>query len=510
VARERCLFAANDTIYGETSMQNLVPPSLKDTALAARIDWLRSLTPGDAVEAIVAALEVGVPEPELWAAGSLTAARFVNNQAHNLLGFVSHAMIGCQDARALSAGQPDPIRKLLIVQALYQVARDLRDPSFAPYELLPYWPIREHSPEASVTQLRRDIRIGEYMRADHRFVGLSQELPRAALVDLLLDIGLEGMCSDDHTLITPVLCLGMIDLVGWERGFDLLRWSVRYSASFARNFAPYDRAAALLESYSLVGGPQASGLQPERVADLRLALLAGAPADRPDIAARALREQVSPETILAAAALVCCDMYLMTTPTPHADFDAVSREVAPIHLGTTLEALRAALPRLAPRTRALAAIQIGSLLERGPCVLNESFEFVPFTEARPYPYQEDVVTLRGMAPGGLLEHLREALFSHDYRTATAAVAAYAAVDADPEALIGLLTAVACTDDGTLLHNFKHLHAMVDGFRGCALPDRWLFLICAARWVAWYAGLSSAAYERAQPLLSGLSPSLASR
>ena len=489
-------------------MQCLVPPPLEDTALEARIDWLRRLTPGDAVEAIVAALEVGVPEPELWAAGSLTAARFVNNQAHNLLGFVSHAMIGCQDARALSDGQPESVRRLLIVQALYQVVRDLRDPSFAPYELLPYWPIREHSLEASVAQLRRDVRIGEYMRADHRFVGLSQDLPHEALVDLLLDIGLEGMCSDDHTLITPVLCLGMIELVGWERGFALLRWSVRYSASFARNFAPYDRAAALLESYSLAGGPQASGLQPERVADLRLALLAAAPTERPQIAAQALCEQASPETILAAAALVCCDMYLRTTPTPHADFDAVSREVAPIHLGTTLESLRAALPRLAPRTRALAAIQIGSLMERGPCVLNESFEFVPFTVARAYPYQEDVAVLRGMAPERLLEQLHEALFSHDYRHATAAVAAYAAIDADPEALIGLLTMVACTDDGTLLHNFKHLHAMVEGFRSCALPDRWLFLICAARWVAWYAGCSSEAYQRAQPLISSVSPPMA--
>src|SRR4051812_29557355 len=99
----------------EASMQYLVPPRLDDAALEARIDWLRSLAPANAVEAIVAPLAAGAPEPELWAAGSLTAARFVNNQAHNLLGFVSHAMIGCQDARALAAGQPDSVRRLLIV-----------------------------------------------------------------------------------------------------------------------------------------------------------------------------------------------------------------------------------------------------------------------------------------------------------------------------------------------------------------------------------------------------------
>ena len=52
-------------------MQCLVPPPLENTALEARIDWLRRLTPRDAVEAIVVALAAGVPELELWAAGAL-------------------------------------------------------------------------------------------------------------------------------------------------------------------------------------------------------------------------------------------------------------------------------------------------------------------------------------------------------------------------------------------------------------------------------------------------------
>jgi hypothetical protein len=42
------------------SMQRLVPP-LENSALDARIDWLRKLTPGDAVEATVAALAAGAP-----------------------------------------------------------------------------------------------------------------------------------------------------------------------------------------------------------------------------------------------------------------------------------------------------------------------------------------------------------------------------------------------------------------------------------------------------------------
>ncbi|MFQ3660868.1 MAG: hypothetical protein SNJ69_00595 [Chloroflexaceae bacterium] len=470
---------------------------MREQSLTRHIDWLRSLTPGNAVEAIVAALASGVPEDTLWATGALTACHALNNQARNLLGFVSHAMIGCEDARRLAWGQPAPTRWLLIVQALYQVVCDLHDPCFAPYTLLPFWPTREATLAESIARLRVDVRFGEVMRCDHRLVALEQDLPRDALIDLLLDIGLEGMITDDHTLITPVLSLGMIELVGWQRGFPMLRWAVRYSASFPRTFAPYDRALALRARYGLAAGAPASVFQPERVASLQAALLAADPADRPEIAARALADGHAPATVLAAVSLAGCAMYLMTEPVPHDDYDAVSREVAPMHIGTTTNVLRESLQRLHPPTAALAAIQGGSLLERGPSVLNAEFAFVPFVPSRPYPYPEDVAPLRRHAPARLLDLLAESLVAREPRMATAAVRAYADGGGDPEPLIGVLTAVACTDNGTLLHNFKHLHAMVEEFRACHVPDRWNYLIAAARFIAWYAGKWTEACDRAR-------------
>ncbi|NWF79532.1 MAG: hypothetical protein HXY37_05705 [Chloroflexi bacterium] len=464
-----------------------------------RIAWLRALAPTDAVEAIVAALDAGTPEDALWATGALTACHALNNQARNLLGFVTHAMIGCEDARRLAWGQPAATRRLLIVQALYQVVCDLHDPCFAPYELLPFWPTREADLAQSLAMLRSDVRFGEAMRCDHRLVALEQDLPRPALIDLVLDIGLEGMITDDHTLITPVLALGMIELLGWQQGFPMLRWAVRYSASFPRAFAPYDRALALRERYGLAGGAPVVVFQPERVGPLRNALLAADAADRPEIAARALAAGHSPATVLAAVSLAGCAMYLMTEPVPHDDYDAVSREVAPMHIGTTTNVLRAALRWMRPSTAVLAAIQGGSLLERGPSVLSPQFEFVPFVAAPPFPYPEDVAPLRGRTPTALLGLLAEALAAREPRLATAAVWAYADRGADPEPLIGLLTAVACTDNGTLLHNFKHLHAMVEEFRACHLPERWAYLIAATRFIAWYAGKWTAAYDRVQAL-----------
>ena len=84
----------------------------------------------------------------------------------------------------------------------------------------------------------------------------------------------------------------------------------------------------------------------------------------------------------------------------------------------------------------------------------------------------------------------------DEGLATAAVCAYAALDAPPAALIDRLTAAACTDDGTLLHNFKHLNSMVVQFERSPLPDRWDFLAQAARFLAWYRGVSTSVHQRA--------------
>lgn len=458
--------------------------------------WLRASHPSDIVEQTVDALRDGASENALWAAGALTAARYINNQAHNLLGFVSHAAIGCEDARQLAENQPDQTRHLLLIQALHQVVFDMHDPCLSPYELLPFSPLYDKSDAENIRWLRADVRLGEYMRVDHRIVGLEKRLSRDALVDLLLDIGLEGVVTDDHTFLTPALSLHMVDLIGWDEGFDLLRVALRYSASFPRNFAPYDRALDLLKHYGLEYGAPESAYQADRVDHLRAALLTAQPHDRPELAARTLAEGCSPDTVLAAVCLAACDLYLMTDPVPHDAFDAISREVAPMHINTSTSALRTMLPQLSPRTAALAAIQGGSLLERGPSILNADFEFIPFEPARGYPYAEDVDALRRYEPAALLKILHAALHDHDTRTATAAVRAYQQTGSAPEPMIAALTAVACTDDGTLLHSVKHMGALLREFRLCAHADRWNYLIAAARFMAWYAGKNTSVYQRA--------------
>jgi hypothetical protein len=466
-----------------------------------RVNWLRSLVTDNEVEEVGLALKDGLAEDVLWAAGALAATRYVNNQAHNLLGFVSHALIGLEDARRLSVTQTQRIRHLLLIQALWQVVFDMNDPCLSPYELLPFAPFREKSIGDNIKMLRADVRMGEYMRCDHRLVALEQDLPRESLLDLLMDIGLEGMITDDHTLITPVLCLGLGDLVGWEYQLDMLRCALRYSATFPRNFAPYDRAIQLVKHYELEAGPRIQQFQPERIQALRDALKSAQPSERPEVAARALAgEGYSPQSVLAAVTLTGCDYYLMAEPVPHEDFDAISREVAPMHIGTSTNALRTSLQYMSPRTQVLATIQGGSLMERGPSVLNKDFVFVPFEPCRSYPYAEHVESLSHHSPEALIQALRQALPEHDYSMATAAVRAYAESGAQPEPLIAALTEVACTDNGTILHNVKHLNSMVKEFWACQHPDRWNYLIAAARFMAWYAGVTQDTYRRAVAVL----------
>lgn len=466
------------------------------------IQWLRNTKPEKVVDEIAEKLAAGVTTDELWAAGALTAARYVSNQARNLLGFVSHAMIGCEDARAASEGQPEEIQQLLLIQALSQVVMDLQDPCFAPYELFDVWGISEPNVQDSIAQLRSDVRFGEWLRADHRLVGLEREIPRAELVDLILDIGLEGIVTDDHTLITPALSLDMMELTGWEQGFPMLRGTMRYSCTFPRDFGPYDLACRLVEQYELGSKLVLGENDPELAANLRFELLALKPEARPERVAQALAAGITAETVMSALSLAACDMYLQVDPVPHQDYDAVSREVAPVHIGTTLNVLRASLPRMFLRTAARAVVMGGCLLQRGPSVLNENFEFVPFVPSRAYPYSEDVLALEGQSTEALLALLERSLFEHDVRTSTAAVKAFELAGGDSAEMIALLVRVACTDDGTLMHNVKHLHSCLEEFRASTNPDRWNFLIAAAKWISWYAGKDTKTYQRAMGVLAG--------
>ena len=481
----------------------LIPRTMRANAVVVDelIGWLRSATPANVMDEAARKLAAGIDEDDLWAAAVLTACHYTNNQAHNLMGFLAHAMVGCEDARHLAVGQSRRIRYLLLLQTLHQTVDDMHNPFFAPYELLPSWPIHEATVDANIEGLRRDVRMGEYLHADHRLLGLNEHLTPAQIADLVLDIGLEGMVTDDHCLISPTLSLGMMELVGWERGFGLMRWAVRYSSSFPINFAAYDRSIEFLRHYKIEAGAPARALQPERVQELRRQFLMAEPAARPEMVARLLaHEAVAPATIAAAAAQAACDMYLMIDPVPHSDFDAISREVAPIHLGNCLRLLTDALAYMTPRTQALAALQAGSMLERGPAVLDADFVFVPFQPVRSYPYAEDVASLAQHQADDLLEHLRLVAPEHDCRQVTAAVRAYANRGADPEQMIALLTELAATDHGTLLHNFKHLNSMVIEFRRSDHPDRWNFLIQGAKFLTWYCGLTTHAFAQADAAL----------
>ncbi len=466
------------------------------------IHWLRHTTPERVVDEIIDKIDAGTSIDDLWAAGALTASKHVSNQARNLLGFVSHAMIGCEDARQAAVGQPDEIQRLLMVQALAQVVVDLHDPCFAPYSLLDVWGIEESTIEESISQLRSDVKFGEWMRADHRIVGLERTMPRDEFIDLLLDIGLEGIVTDDHTLITPALSLDMMQLTGWEAGFAMLRGTLRYSCTFPRNLDPYRHASELVDVLGLADSIREGAVDDAEAALLRTELLTSRPSERPGLVAKAIQyRHLNAQTIMSALSLAACDMYLQVQPVPHDDYDAVSREVAPVHIGTTLNILRASLPRMKNRTKALAVVMGGCLLERGPSILSEEFEFIAFEPGRAYPYEEDIAPLAGVTTESLLETLNDAMFAHDARTATAAVAAYHRAGGDAEALITVLVRAACTDDGTLMHNVKHLHSCLAEFRASTHSDRWNFLIASARWISWYAGKDMSTYERAAARIS---------
>ncbi len=134
-----------------------------------------------------------------------------------------------------------------------------------------------------------------------------------------------------------------------------------------------------------------------------------------------------------------------------------------------------------------------------------TFALSPFAPADAYPFAADVAALEQHSANELLAYLRQVVVYHDCRQVTAAVRAFANKGGDADALIALLIELACTDHGTLLHNFKHLNSMVIEFRRAARwypdsADHWGYLIQAAKFLTWYYGLTTEAYVRADAAL----------
>jgi len=465
--------------------------------------WLRCTTPETVLDETARRLGQGVPADELWAAGALTACRYLNNQAYDFSGHASRALPNCAEARRLGHRQSTRLHHLLLLLSLYQVTADLQNPCLGPYELLPTWPFPEETVAETMAQLRHDVRSGDYMCADHRFMALAERMPSAQLFDLLVDMGLEKTGEREHALTSLLAYLELIEVVGWQRGVDMLRWFVRYCGSCAVNMRPYNHAVELLAANNLEQGAPNDTLQRDLVEPVCAAFRAVEPNECAELAAQAMRgDRISPVTVLTALVRIVCEYVLTHDWIPRDGGAAADQTIIPFYLSDALRGVRAALPYMAPRTQALAAIHASNLLMQLPFSQGIDRQRSVRTAVIRAPIAADNAApeLQTYSAPALLDVIRTALYAHDDKRAMSAIRAYADADGPPVALIALLTEASLTHSPLFTCNVKHLHSMVWEFQRADSAERWKFLQLAAKRVAIYAGLNDELYRQADQAL----------
>ena len=94
----------------------------------------------------------------------------------------------------------------------------------------------------------------------------------------------------------------------------------------------------------------------------------------------------------------------------------------------------------------------------------------------------------------------EWLAREDPQYAAALAQQYANIGYEAEPLFTRLGKIACRDNFTEMHAFKHHQAIVEEFHATRDPWRWMHLVCGAQAAAISFGKNMAVYEEALELM----------
>jgi hypothetical protein len=181
-------------------------------------------------------------------AGALAAARSTRHDgAHRM----PRGIPVLAAVRALQQGRSPDEGRALLSYALRLVNREIHDPGFGPFRLLPCGEVPGDGREGTLFSFLEAVRAGEADWSDHRFAWLVQNLEKDQIIDLLLSSGLEGVSVSAERVAGVVEAVSLLQALGWEYAPVLLRPVVRHQAAGNWNRSDYDRCRDLTESRDL-------------------------------------------------------------------------------------------------------------------------------------------------------------------------------------------------------------------------------------------------------------------
>ncbi|MBI3325194.1 MAG: hypothetical protein HYZ81_00615 [Nitrospinae bacterium] len=468
------------------------------------VQFIEETDPQRILEETLVKLRAGVSIKALLTASALAVTRSSDlPPGHH--GGPLHPLVGIHAIRHIVERVPGEMRFLPVLQHVALSNKHIHHPGMGPYSLPAFEPIDAGGVEATKQAFFEAVERGVYNAADHHFLWLWQTVPPVEALDLLLTVAIPKNVLDDHYFVFPVFTWRALEWLGPELTPLLMRPAVRYVTRFPTPPA-LPEIESLLEEYKLLERPLRSHTGEDETSAIgHLGEAIGQCniyAEIPKMLAQALAGGLSLEGTGEALSIGAASLFLRSLTGNPMDVH--------LHTGVNLRRYLVRLDGLSLRNKLLALL----LWHTGPEVRSTQHRMEPTAQ----PHAEAVAALPYRTQEELLDALAESVYSQpptdwsqvanlgrlravpEVKESMNLAQQYANAGYDPAALITRLAEIACHDNFTEMHAFKHHQATVEEFYATRPPWRWLHLVSAAQAAAISFGKNMELYEEAIELL----------
>jgi hypothetical protein len=469
------------------------------------VQFVEETAPDRIVAATHAKLAGGTTVKDMLLASALAVVRSSDlPPGHH--GGPLHPLAGLHAVRHIAGRLPGDYAMLPVIQNVAVANKHIHSPAMGPYILAAARPVSEHdSAEATVEAFRQAASRGVYNACDHYFLYLLERLSPMQVLEHLLEVGVPKNQLDDHYFLFPVFTWRALEYFGWEYARYIGRAPVRY---VTRPTPPATLAEvdALIREHELLE----RDLRMETGDDETPAIAALADeigrcqkfSEVPEMLARALAGGVSLEGVGEGLSVGGSLLFLRSQTGNPMD----------VHINTGANTRRYLIrqPELSRRIKLQALL----VWNTGPEVLMAQRMLAPDRQPEPERVAalppcsqesllEEIEALIGRLPVG--ERLPKANLASwrstdEVKQAAALAQQYANCRYSPEALITLLGKIACRDNFSEMHAFKHHQATYEEFHATRPSLRWHHLVAAVQAAAISHGRIQDVWEHAAEVM----------
>src|SRR6266508_187178 len=417
-----------------------------------------------------------------------------------------HPLAGLHAVRHIAARLPGEYAMQPVIQNVAVANKHIHSPAMGPYILADAQPVSEgDSVEATLESFRVAAGRGVYNACDHYFLYLLGRLSPMQVLEHLLHVAIPKNQLDDHYFLFPVFTWRALEYFGWEYAKYIGRAPVRYVTrpSMPASLEDVDPLIAkfgLLERELRV----ATGVD-ETAAITALAEEIGRVSRFsaiPEMLTRALADGLSLEGAGEALSVGGSTLFLRSQTGNPMD----------VHINTGANTRRYLLrqPELSRRIKLQALL----MWNTGPEVRMAQRMLAPDVQPEP----DRVAFLPSHTQEELLAELEDLIdrlpvgerlpaaglaswrSTDEVKQAAALAQQYANCGYSPEPLITLLGKIACRDNFTEMHAFKHHQATYEEFHTTRPALRWRHLVAAVQAAAISHGRIQDVYDHAAEVM----------